>query len=506
MAAFKSTATSAVALSIFMTGSAAFADVTAEQVWEDWKGYMAGFGYQVEATESQSGDALVVSDVKMSVSIPEEDADVSFTMSEMTFTNNGDGTVSISLPPVMPISGVATGEGETIKFDLEYATDAFDMTVSGDASEMTYDYTAALAKISLVSIEADGESPDLGTLELSVADIAGQSIMKVGGVRETSQQMTTGEVSYTIDMAPPEEEGHVKLIGSAESMGFQGTGSFPANMDPTDMSAMLAAGFAFDGGFEMGAGSSEFSFSGDGSTLEGTSSSGPGVAMVAMDADKLNYDVRAQDVDVNVKSSDLPFPVQFTFGEYAAKFLMPVSQSEEAQEFGLALTFGDFTMSDMIWGMFDPSGQLPRDPATVSFDLSGTAKMLVNLMDPEQMEAIESGETMLGELDSMNLNNLVISLAGAELTGEGAFTFDNEDLESFGGMPAPAGAMDLKLVGGNGLLDKLVAMGFVPEDQAMGARMMMGLFAIPGEGDDTLTSKIEVTEDGQVLANGQRLK
>ena len=37
---------------------------------------------------------------------------------------------------------------------------------------------------------------------------------------------------------------------------------------------------------------------------------------------------------------------------------------------------------------------------------------------------------------------------------------------------------------GTGEIDKLVAMGFVPEDQAMGARMMMGMFAQPGDGDD----------------------
>ena len=39
----------------------------------------------------------------------------------------------------------------------------------------------------------------------------------------------------------------------------------------------------------------------------------------------------------------------------------------------------------------------------------------------------------------------------------------------------------------------------------MGARMMMGLFAVPGEGEDTLKSKIEVNDEGHVLANGQRL-
>ena len=36
-------------------------------------------------------------------------------------------------------------------------------------------------------------------------------------------------------------------------------------------------------------------------------------------------------------------------------------------------------------------------------------------------------------------------------------------------------------------------------------RMMMGLFAVP-TGEDTLTSVIEVNDQGHVLANGQRLK
>ena len=55
------------------------------------------------------------------------------------------------------------------------------------------------------------------------------------------------------------------------------------------------------------------------------------------------------------------------------------------------------------------------------------------------------------------------------------------------------------------IVDKLVAMGLIPEDQAMGARMMMGMFAVPS-GEDELTSKIEFKEDGGVYANGQRIQ
>ena len=52
MAHPKTAVVSAAAISIFMTGSAAFADVTAEQVWNDWKAYMAGFGYDMQADEA----------------------------------------------------------------------------------------------------------------------------------------------------------------------------------------------------------------------------------------------------------------------------------------------------------------------------------------------------------------------------------------------------------------------------------------------------------------------
>ena len=109
-------------------------------------------------------------------------------------------------------------------------------------------------------------------------------------------------------------------------------------------------------------------------------------------------------------------------------------------------------------------------------------------------------------MNSIDINALELTAAGASLTGTGAFEIDNSDTQTFSGMPKPVGAVDLKLVGGNGLIDKLVAMGLLPEDQAMGARMMMGLFTIPSGKPDTLTSKIEVNDQGHVLANGQRLR
>ena len=121
------------------------------------------------------------------------------------------------------------------------------------------------------------------------------------------------------------------------------------------------------------------------------------------------------------------------------------------------------------------------------------------------MMELSGGDTPL-ELNALTIKNVLISAAGASLSGTGDFTFNNDDLVSFDGLPAPSGTADIQISGANGLIDKLIQMGLIEESDAMGARMMMGMLAAPGDGDDTLKSKLEITEDGQVLANGQRIK
>ena len=95
--------------------------------------------------------------------------------------------------------------------------------------------------------------------------------------------------------------------------------------------------------------------------------------------------------------------------------------------------------------------------------------------------------------------------AGALFTGTGAFTFDNDDKQSFAPMPRPEGEASFEITGLNALLDNLVAMGLVPEQDIMGPRMMMGMFA-RSTGDDQMAIDVEVTSNGQVNVNGNRVR
>ncbi|MDQ2089831.1 DUF2125 domain-containing protein [Marimonas arenosa] len=497
------------AICALMTGSAAFADVTAQDVWGDWKSYMQGFGYELIATEATSGGTLTVSDITMGMTLPEGAGAMKMTIGELSFTNNGDGTVTVTMPASQEMKiNVAPADDLPADVTLDYTNDGFKMLVSGSVNDMTYSYSAASIGVNLKEVVVEGTAVPIGAAQVAVRDINGRSTVKTGNLREIMQSMKAGAITYNIDFANPENAGEfAKVNGTLGLLSFDGTVNMPlGEFDAANMGEMLNAGFAVDGTYGYTGGNMNFHFADDGETVQGSSSSESGSFSVGMSRDMLKYIVGAKGQKVNFMGSEVPFPIDFSFGEVLFKMVMPVSKTDEAQDFALGITLGDFVTSDMIWGMIDPAGQLPRDPATVAFDLSGKVKLAFDMMDPEQMAAVESGQMgMPGEVESLALNNLEVTAAGASLTGKGGFDLDFPTVMMSQGQEGIDGALDLRLSGANGLMGKLVEMGLLPQEQVMSAQMMMGMFAVPA-GEDVYTSKIEMKADGQVLANGQRLK
>lgn len=486
----------------------AFADVSAAQVWGDWKQYMESFGYEITAEETTSGDDVTVNELSMSMLIPDEAGKMTMTMGPLTFAQNGTD-VDIIMPADMPLtfSGTPTAAGKPpMKMTFNYKQTGHTLKVSGAPEEMTYDYVAASVALTLQELLADGETygPENAKVDVTITGINSTTTMKVGEMRSYSQSGAIEALDYDINIDNPQEPVKVMLVGGTTGITFDGSGDIPTNVaDASDMAAMIKAGFAIAGTFNYGAGTTQMNVTdpanGD---FSATTSSDGGNLGVNMGATALGYTGEQNNLKMSVKVANLPFPVDLSMVKGAFNLGMPLAASEEPQDFVFGLTLGDFVMSDLIWSIFDPTSQLPRDPATVEVGLTGKAKLLIDIMDPEAA----AGADVPGELQTLTVNNILVDAVGAKLEGSGDFTFDNTDTTTFPGMPKPVGAVNLALAGGNGLMDKLVAMGLLPEEQAMGARMMMGLFAVPGDAPDTLKSTVEFTQDGQVLANGQRIK
>lgn len=497
----------AVLLCAFASG-AAQADVSAQDVWSDWKAYLEGTGYDLTATEQMSGNTLSVDGVALTMDLPEDDVTIVINMGDLSFTENGDGTVAINLPATMPINISGTDSaGDAFEGVLNYTQTGFSMVAAGDPDDLTYNYTASTLDLNLGEIKVNGVAlgDDFAKADLGLTNVIGSTQVTGGDVRSYSQRMQASALSYDILINDPEEGGILAWKGASEGLELESLTDLPPELDTENMAAMIEAGFGADGVLAFGPGSGTMNFQDEGESFNYESASDGGAFSFEIGEAGFGYGAEQANVSINIAGSEIPLPISLSFAELVFDMMVPVMAGEDAQDFDLIIGMRDLVLSDLIWGIFDPTGQLPRDPATLLIALNGQAKLLANIMDPAVMEDMESGPPP-AELEALTVEGLELTAAGASLTGDGSFTFDNTDIETFDGLPRPTGILNLQLVGGNGLLDKLVAMGLVPEEQAGGARMMMGLFARPGDGPDTLTSTLEINDEGHILANGQRIQ
>lgn len=488
------------ALSTVLAG-AATADVSPREVWDSWSGYFTGFGYEVNATESESSGRLDVSALSLGMDLPEGEGRVDMSMGDIAFIDQGDGTVRIEMPAQMPINIKASGDGETADVTVMVTYTDMNMVASGTPLDITYTYDAAEATAALTELVVDGEVVPDFTVGMSLMKLAGMSSMVVGDLIGIEQKVSAETLVITVDGKDPEGESVVMNI-SVAGLDFDGRTDMPSEVDPEDPAAMFANGFSVDGGFTHGAMDLKMAVTEDAGTTNLAITASGGTLDMVLSGEKMAYSGNTDGLTVNMMGPEIPLPISFAAGQFGYGFDVPLMAMDKPQDFALSLNLIDLTIDDMLWGIFDPGSILPRDPATLAFDITGLATVLVDLMSPEAEEM----SAPPGELNALTLNDLTIKLAGASANGAGALTFDNSDLESFDGMPRPEGELNLTVMGANGLIDKLVQMGLLPEEQAMGARMMMGMFSVPGAGEDELNSKIEFNEQGHVLANGQRIK
>ena len=470
--------TAALAL---MAANPAVADVTPEEVWQNWQDFYTSSGSTVTTgSVERDGDTLVITDVKTSSDNDTGTSDSA--IAEIRLRDNGDGSVGVEMSEDMTF-GFTTpaleGEGSS------GATGSAKMpgltgTVTGSVDDMAYAYIMPSVEITMEPLENGAPA---GKITVLLSD--GTSTYQLSGPADAKVlNGSFGAATIAMNFEIPDPEN--PFVGSLNVADLAGDA--------------FAMGFALDMGMTYGAMIYDFDVSDAATSGKLMGGSEGGSFQFALDAAKMMLAGGGKNVSATLSSADLPFPeVKVSYAESGFNFTMPLAKGDAPQDFSFLTKIVDLQISEEIWAMLDPTGAVPHDPATLVIDTTGTALLKEDLM------ASAEGTTPDAELHSLNVNDLTARVAGAELTGTGAFTFDNTDLTTIDGMPAPTGKLELKLVGGNGLIDALVSMGMLSEDEAMGARMMIAMFANPGAGEDELTSVLEFKDKG-FFANGQQLQ
>ncbi len=481
----------------------AFADLSAEEVWTSWESYMESFGYEVVAeSQSTDGGTLTLEGLSMTLPVPDE-VSARMTLDWLKFTELGDGRVEITLAPDAPFSMSGTNpDGGSIDMTAVMRQTGLSLIASGNPGDITYDYSADTMAVGFDKFIIDGDAME-PVLDMQMAGLDGTVTMRQGDMWFLSGSSAIGSLNMDMAFEDPESGQNVKMNMSATDAKTTSEAIMPMEMDLEDPAWMINSGFLSSGNMTLG--SASFSMEMDGEdAFSLNSQSGASTLDFKMGDGGLAYAGSSKDQVMTFASPALPLPpLTVSLGESAFDFAMPMAATEEPADFRMVLRMLELGVDEMLWQMIDPASMLPHDPADLVFDFSGTAIMPDGMMDPDAA----MDDMAEPELHSLNVNEIKLAIAGAEIRGNGAFTFDNSDMETFDGFPAPEGSVGFDLFGINGLLDTLTAMGLLPEDQAMGARMLMGLFARPGGGgEDHLTSEIEVKSDGSVFANGQQLR
>jgi hypothetical protein len=485
-----------------LCGSAANADVTAQQVWDNWKTQIDAYGEGVSVgAETMSGDTLTIESLTLDIS--EDDMNVEAEMGPLTFTELGDGTVSVGMPESYPLT--LELEGNPVQLTISNA--GLDIIASGTPEALAYDLGAERYAITLDSLGPEFEEEGiLNAGMITMNDVQGDYTVITGDdLTEMDYTLDVGSVEIDVDLRERGGSGVILVAAEMADLGLNAEIAMPEAMDTDSPEAMFTEGFAFEGGYAIGPSSYAFEIDEEGEAMSGTAATDSTELTVAADYDGMAYRSQTKGVEIDFSvPQEVPFPVEAALSTFGFTFDVPMSQTEEPRDFKLGMELRDLTIGDGLWNIFNPGEALPRDPATLAINLSGEATPLFDFMDPQQAQQAAMSN-MPAELHAAALNELVLRLGGAEITGDGAFTFDNTDLQTIPGVPRPEGQADFRLVGVNGLIEKLVQMGLIPQEQAMAPRMMLGMFAQP-VGEDELTSTIEINEQGHILANGQRIQ
>lgn len=476
---------------LLMAAAPATADVTPREVWDGWLASLDGNEADIttSSVEETGGDIVVTG---LSISAETDDGGrYALAVDEVALVQNGDGTVGVTVSPEYPIVlGGTDTDGVETETHLRVAHPDLKMTVADDGT--THVFSAPSIRIAIEKIMENGEPLDMsGSLALSDTD--GQ--YDVGGDEGAESRFSAAEITF--DLAGTDPDTSEPFTARVGLQGFDSTNVLQLfGVDTATLARRLPEGSSLEGGFTTDSASFSFLSETESEKAAFSGTLGPGRTRLGISGAGLDQVTETSDVALSFSGSSIPLPeLTLEVADASVGLRVPLLAKEEVQPYGLSLSMLGVALDEGLWNMVDPAGILPRDPGEIEVDLSGD--MLVE-QDVDARDMSDGGD----EVRSMLINTARLAIAEAEIDAGGELQIE----QTAEGIPSPTGRIDVTLTGATRLLDRLVQVGIVPQQQAMGARMMLSMFATPGTTDDELVSAIRFTEDGHVFVNEQQVR
>lgn len=479
----------ATAIAVALTPAAGWG-LTAQEVWTRIQETVAETGQTLStASETRGSGTLTIDGV--AISTPTGDAAASAMLLDfITLTEQADGSVKIEIPESFLFEFQDEASFGVERLVFEFVTSGLDMVAEEEGAEFTIRYAASRGGMRLLE---PTDIPEIPAIDVLAEGLAFRTTLDAARTTSTG---TSDSVRFNFGVTDAETGEDLEISYDISDMVFASSGPLAniadAAMGLPDFDLAIDYG-AFSLGVASGITDANGTLALTGGAGTGRISGKDGIARIASATSEIGFDMRGQ---------GMPGPINWGAEGLSFEATLPADQPSGEYPFAVNLDLQNFVLDDTTWGLFDPNAVLPRDPARLAIDLDGTAELREQVL-PGGQQSIQAMEPR-----SVNINTLILDLAGARLDATGALKFLGMQPQ-FGGMPAipnMTGDVAITLAGVDGLLQGLAEIGLFDNQALIGARMMLGVVARPGAAPGTLESQLEFTPDGGVIANGMRLR
>lgn len=521
-------------LAVLAWAAPAMADVTPTEVWQNWVEYYKANGYTVtEGARDEAGETLTLRDVVIGYEVPEDETRVEFRTPEITLTGTGDGRVRTTLAETTPATAsFRNSDGEQVTLNGSLVARDTEIVSGGTAADMTHDTRSGELTLALDTVRTREETREV-PVTLKLLNATSRQQIADGDLMRFDATMAAERVEFAAAYADPEDAeapGRVNVTSALTGLQGSSAGTIPKGADASeDMAGALRAGMDVSATISAGPGSLDLDFAGKDEegqedTVRANSALQGFEVTLALGPDGLKYQGALDSTQTELTVSDLPAPISYAIEEGTFDVQFPVLKADEPAPFKFAYSVAGLTLADSVWDLFDSARTLPRDPASIDIDLTGLVRVAMDLFDPalmagdgptppgtDEMQAdgsaalpdpAEEEASSPFEPVQVTINQFAIDALGASIDASGELAVPE------GGDPdQPVGAVNARLEGIDGLIDRLVQLGVIAQEEVAGYRLMLALFARPApEGGDAMVADFEFREGGQIFANGQQVK
>lgn len=487
--------TAPLTAALLCSGSAAFAGLTAEGLWQEWQASAARAGLTLQADARQASDgALTLRGIALSMG-----NGARLQLSELELASKPDGSVEIR-PGDLVLHSPGTAEGDLPKLSQS----GLSVTATEPASGgIRYSYQAAEFTLTYDVTIGPADAGRKAQSRSVFTGLRGSFSDTPGALREFALELKASRLMSEMRLTGAAADASAAPLSRSDTEGLalRGELTLPDSVLPgsiTDAASFRAALMAglrvsFDAaqGITLGEGRDDAFPLPYAMSLRSEPVSG-GIAL-SKDAFRLNAESAALDFHITTPLG--PAPMDVSFGAARFALTLPATARDAAAPYALQIGVRDLSMSETAWAVFDSGRVLPRDPLQFELDLNGDMRLDLVALASEQVDAASPFDRILPE--SLTLRKALLTAAGASFEAEGAFRFTSQGRDLL-----PIGQAHLALSGIERLIRALTTLGVLQAEDATVAMSMLRRFTRPGPGVDTWISDIEARQDGAVTLNG----